>query len=98
MRGHELAFYLSSMLLPLGTVYFILAVTLRRRLARDRLSAIMFGISILLTFALAFAAATAARTHDFEAAKIVLLATGAFAVAGIVFGLVRSLRKVDRAA
>jgi hypothetical protein len=95
MRGHELAFYM-SMLLPLGTVYFILAVTLRRRLTRDPPTAIMFGISIFLTFALLFAAAMAARTHDFEAVKIVVLATGAFAVAGIVFGLVRSLRKVNR--
>ena len=92
MRGHELAFYLSSMLLPIGTVYFILAVTLRKRLARDPLELVMFGIAILLTFAFVFAAAMAARTHNFEVAKVVVLATGVFAVAGIAFGLVRSLR------
>jgi len=96
MRGHELAFYVSSILLPIGTVYFILAVTLRKRLARDPLELIMFGIAILLTFALAVAAAVAAQTHDFEVAKAVVLATGVFAVAGIAFGLFRSLRNAGR--
>jgi hypothetical protein len=84
-------FYL-PMMLSLGTVYFALAVTLRSRLARDPVPAVMFGAAVVLTFALLFSAAIAARTQNFDILKIVVLAAGVFSILGIVLGLVRSLR------
>ncbi|HEY8947960.1 MAG TPA: hypothetical protein VIM56_03650 [Rhizomicrobium sp.] len=90
--------FLVSLMLPLSVV-FILPLTskkLRAQLANDTVAAIMFGIAAILAFALPFFAQAAARTHNFAIVKGLLLAVGVFAVAGIAFGISRSI-KMSRA-
>jgi hypothetical protein len=92
---------LLSLILSLSAV-FILPLTnkkFRAQMARDPVQAILFGVAAVLALAFLFLAPAAARTHHFEILKDLLLATGVFAVVGIVFGLTRSLRKrsTDRA-
>lgn len=86
---------LLALILPLS-VFFILPLTnkkFRAQMARDPVQAILFGVAAVFVFAFLFLAPTA------EILKDLLLATGVFAVMGIVFGLARSLRKrsTDRA-
>ncbi|MBS0276442.1 MAG: hypothetical protein JSR81_02370 [Proteobacteria bacterium] len=90
--------FLLPMVLALGIV-FILPITskkLRARLIRDRVELIMFGVAAMLTFALMVFAGIAVRTHHVEILEIPVLAIGAFAIVGIVFGLFRSLRSAAK--
>jgi hypothetical protein len=87
-----------SLVLPLSIV-FILPRTnknLRVQLTRDPAAAVMFGVAAMLTFAFPLCAEVAARTHNFEIVKGVLLATGVFALVGIAFGITRAI-KMSRA-
>ena len=59
---------------------------------RDPVSAVMFVVAICLTVFAFAATAVFVRTRDPELLKTALVAMGAFAIAGIVFGLVRSVR------
>lgn len=86
--------FLVSSILPLSVV-FILPLTskkFRAQLACDFAAAIMFGVAAMLTFALPFVAALAARTHNFAIVKGLLLAVGVFALVGIAFGIARSIK------
>jgi TRAP-type C4-dicarboxylate transport system permease small subunit len=65
-------------------------------LTRDPFVTIMFGIAIMLIVVNLSFAAIEVRTHHIEILKIPMLATGAFAIAGIVLGFVRSLRNSGR--
>lgn len=90
--------FLVSLILPLSVV-FILPLTskkLRAELTNDLVSAIMFGFAAILTFALPFFAQAAVRTHNFAILKDLVLVVGVFAVAGIAFGIFRSI-KMSRA-
>ena len=87
-----------SLVLPLSIV-FILPLTNRKfrtQLTRDPPVAIMFGVAAMLTFAFPLCAEVVARTHNFGILKGVLLATGLFALAGVAFGIMRSI-KMSRA-
>jgi TRAP-type C4-dicarboxylate transport system permease small subunit len=65
----------------------------------DPVVSIMFAAAILLIVLDGSFASIAVHTKHIELLKIPMLATGAFAIAGIVLGLLRSLRpKSDRAA
>ncbi len=83
---------LLSLMVSIGTVYFILAVTLRSQLTRDPATAIMFGVAMLITFAIPVVTEMAVRTHNFAILKDLLLAIGAFALVGIAFGITRSIK------
>jgi hypothetical protein len=61
-------------------------------LTRDPVVTIMFGIALVIIVLDLTFTGVAARTHHIEILKIPMLLTGAFAIAGIVLGLVRSLR------
>jgi len=88
------AMFFLPVVVSLGVVFVLPMASkeFRARLAHEPVEAIMFGVAAVLTFAFLFFAAVATRTHNFEILRIPVLATGAFAVAGIVFGFVRSLR------
>jgi hypothetical protein len=76
------------------SVVFLLPVAnkkFRARLARDPVTAIMFGVAAVLGFAILASAAIVARTHNIEIIKIPMLAAGVFAIVGIVLGVVRNL-------
>lgn len=59
---------------------------------RDPVVAIMWGAMFLLFMFNLYGFIIAARFHEFGVVKVSLSVTLVFAVAGIVFGLVRSLR------
>ena len=65
-------------------------------IARDPVAAIMFAIAIFLIVLDGSFISVAAHTRNADLLKIPMLATGAFAVAGIVLGLVRSLRNAGK--
>jgi hypothetical protein len=65
-------------------------------LTRDPVAAIMFGVALMLIVMNLSFVAIVAHTHHIEILKVPMLATGAFAIAGIVFGFVRSLRNAVR--
>ena len=59
---------------------------------RDPAVSILFGIALFLMLFIPFAGAVFARTGHPELLEAALVLTGAFAVVGAVFGLVRGLR------
>lgn len=91
---------LVSMALPLSLVFILPLASkkYRARLVGDPVEAIMFGAAAVLAFALLASAAIVMQTHNFAVVEVVMLATGAFAIAGIAFGLFRSLRAAKRVA
>jgi len=83
-----------SMIVPISLVFALpfASAKFRARLAHDPVEATMFGIAAVLAFTLLIFAGIVARTHDVQLIKIPMIAVGVFAVAGIAFGLFRSLR------
>jgi hypothetical protein len=65
---------------------------LRVQLTTDPAMAFMFGVAALLTLALPIVTEVAARTHNFMILKDLLLVIGVFALVGIAFGILRSIR------